>query len=364
MLTIEFQNCGAAAEVLRPAEREISSPKFGELRVRMLCSPINPSDLLFISGQYTTKPSYPQIPGFEGVGIVEAAGGGWRGRLFQGKRVVVLHQHGGTWAEQTIVPDSHVVPVPSFLTDVQAASSFVNPMTAWMMIHNVLKISRGAWLIQTASGSILGRMIIRLGQHLGIHTVNVVRSEKAEQRCRAVGAKHVIRWDAAVNSAADLQHQVADLVKDSRLMFAVDAVSGDTGSAVLQCLSPNGKFLAYGTLSHQPLAIPTRQMMSNQWIIDSFWLGHRMQAMNLISKLVTIKKVQKMIRTGILETPVSEVFPIGEFQSAIRRVQGGHSDDYHSDDHHCDEHHCDDHHSDDHHSEISRSDGRVLRSMT
>lgn len=321
MLAIEFLNCGDPSQVLRVSDREVPEPKSGQVRVRMLCSPLNPSDLLFVRGQYTTKAEFPQVPGFEGVGIVEAVGGGLRGRLFRGKRVVVLNQHGGTWTQHAIVPDSRVIPVPKSLSDIQAATSFVNPMTAWMMVQQVLRVPRKGWLLQTAAGSILGRMVIRLGQHFGFYTINIVRSEQAARQCREAGAEHVIRWDEAVDSAQDLQCRVAEVMGAAPLNFAIDAVSGQTGTAVLQCLSKNGKFLAYGTLGAEPLAVPTREMMSNQWSIDSFWLGHRMQSLNLLKKLRVIRKVQKLIQAGILATPVAEVFPIAELQSALALVE-------------------------------------------
>lgn len=321
MLAIEFPNCGSPLQVLEATERDLPEPKSGELRVRMLYSPLNPSDMLFVRGVYATNPVFPQIPGFEGVGIVEAVGGGLRGRLFRGKRVVVLNQHGGTWAEQAIVPDSQVIPVPNSLSDVQAATSFVNPMTAWMMTQRVLQIPRNAWLIQTAAGSILGRMIIRLGQHLGFRTMNVVRSDQAVQLCRDAGAEHILKWDETADSVSELQRQVTETAGAESVLFAIDAVSGQTGGAVLQCLSKKGRFLAYGTLCADPLAVETRAMMSNQWSIDSFWLGHRMQALNLITKLKVIRKVQKLVQAGILVTPVADVFPIAEFQSAIAMVE-------------------------------------------
>ncbi|MEP3481878.1 MAG: zinc-dependent alcohol dehydrogenase family protein [Fuerstiella sp.] len=302
-------------------DRDVAKPNAGQVAVRMLCSPINPSDLLFVQGRYTTLPEFPQIPGFEGVGIVEAAGGSLRGRLFRGKRVVVLNQQGGTWSKNTVVSDSQVVPVPKSFTDVEAATSFVNPMTAWMMVQHVLRVPKGGWLIQTAAGSILGRMVIRLGQSLGFQTVNVVRSEQAANRCREAGAQHVIQWDESVDSANDLKNRVTKAAGASALMYAIDAVSGQTGTAVLQCLSRNGKFLAYGTLSAEPLTIPTRQMMSNQWSIDSFWLGHRMQQLNLVKKLKVIRKVQRLIQAGILVTPVASVVRLAELQSALALIQ-------------------------------------------
>ena len=41
----------------------------------MLVRPINPSDLIPITGAYAHRIPLPNIPGYEGVGIVEDVGG-------------------------------------------------------------------------------------------------------------------------------------------------------------------------------------------------------------------------------------------------------------------------------------------------
>ena len=71
----------------------------------MLASPINPSDLLMVRGQYGRQPPLPATPGFEGVGVVEA-GSGLLARRAMGKRVAVLNGASGNWQEQVVVPAS------------------------------------------------------------------------------------------------------------------------------------------------------------------------------------------------------------------------------------------------------------------
>src|SRR5206468_699626 len=142
-------------------------PGRGRVRVRILASPVNPSDLLFVRGVYGRKPSPPATPGFEGVGVVEESGGGLLGRRVLRRRVAVLNGSGGNWQEQVVVPAQQAVPVPAGLPDEQAASFFVNPATALAMTRHVLRVPAGAWLLQTAAGSALGRMIIRLGRQEG-----------------------------------------------------------------------------------------------------------------------------------------------------------------------------------------------------
>src|SRR5262249_27139380 len=160
-------------------------------RVRMRLSPINPSDLLTVRGEYGKRPALPTTPGFEGAGVVDAAGPGLlrhlRG-LKPGRRVAVLSGAGGAWGEYAVVPARELVPLPDDLPDEQAAMFFVNPVTAVVMTRYVLRVPPGEWLLQTAAGSALGRMVIRLGQRVGFRTVNAVRRREQAEELRRLGA--------------------------------------------------------------------------------------------------------------------------------------------------------------------------------
>ncbi|HEV3142505.1 MAG TPA: alcohol dehydrogenase catalytic domain-containing protein, partial [Gemmataceae bacterium] len=178
MKALVFERAGNPAEVLRLQDAPTPEPGFRQVRVRMLASPINPSDLLTIQGGYETALKFPAIPGFEGVGVVEAAGGGVIAWLRKGKRVALISRRGGTWAECVVVSAKHVIPVPEEIPVEQAATFFVNPMTAVAMTRNELQIPAGSWLLQTAAGSALGQMVIRLGKLHRFRTINVVRRKE------------------------------------------------------------------------------------------------------------------------------------------------------------------------------------------
>ena len=156
--------------------------------MRMLACPINPSDVMTIRGTYGRRPSLPFTPGYEGVGVVEESGGGLLGALRRSKRVVVLNSITGNWAEQAVVPAKQVIPVPASLSVEQAATCFINPVTAYVMVQRVLRVPAGGWLLQTAAGSQLGRMVIRLGRRLGFRTINIVRrDEQLDERLNTNG---------------------------------------------------------------------------------------------------------------------------------------------------------------------------------
>src|SRR5437763_8616523 len=143
-----FDRFGAPEEVLQV--REVPQPEPGrhQVRVRMVASPINPSDLLVVRGEYGRLPTLPATPGFEGVGVVDRSGGGLlalvRG-LRPGKRVAVISAGGGAWAEYAVVPARQLVPLPADIPDEQAAAFFVNPASALAMTRHVLEVPAGAW---------------------------------------------------------------------------------------------------------------------------------------------------------------------------------------------------------------------------
>src|SRR4051794_14488042 len=103
MKAIVFDRFGDPAEVLQVRDVPEPQPGPGQVRVRMLASPINPSDLLVVRGEYGRRPTLPATPGFEGVGVVEQAGSGLLARRVLGKRVAVLNSRGGNWQEQVVI---------------------------------------------------------------------------------------------------------------------------------------------------------------------------------------------------------------------------------------------------------------------
>ena len=65
MKAVQFDQFGEPADVLRMQDVESPRPKPGELLVRMLLSPVNPSDLMTVRGVYGKQPQLPCTPGYE-----------------------------------------------------------------------------------------------------------------------------------------------------------------------------------------------------------------------------------------------------------------------------------------------------------
>src|SRR2546429_9989072 len=102
MRAVILDRLGESSEVLQVRDVPRPEPGPNQVRVRMIASPIHPSDLLFVRGQYLSTPRLPATPGFEGFGVVHASGGGLLGRLRIGRRVALGCVPGGTWQQYVV----------------------------------------------------------------------------------------------------------------------------------------------------------------------------------------------------------------------------------------------------------------------
>jgi len=336
---------GEPEEVLRLEEIDSPVPGPGEVRVRMRLSPVNPSDFNTIRGTYReslsraiwnhgaealffdpdrVRPlvSPPVSPGTDGMGVVEESGGGWLARRLLGKRVVVLGSTSGNWREQVVVPAAQALPVPAGVSDEQAAMFLVNPLTAWAMVSAVLKVPRGAWLLQSAAASQLGRMVVRLGARQGFRTINLVRRPEAVTELTQIGADAVID-----TSREDVIERVARITGNAGVTHALDCVGGETTAAMLRCMAPGAHLLCYGSLGSDRLDFPLRDLMTPCARIEGFILPQWIARQSLLGRLRAIRRVGRLIAAGTLSSEVGKVYPVEAYREALaeslRSARGG-----------------------------------------
>lgn len=327
MQAIVMKQFGEPAEVLNVEEIPTPAPGPGDVRVRMLAAAVNPSDLMMIRGTYGHRPELPTVPGYEGMGVVEASGGGLLPRILKGKRVAVGHRTGGTWAEFAVIPAKQAVPLPKAIPDDQGAMFLVNPVTAFVMTRRVLRVPTGDWLLQTAAGSALGKMVIRLSKRFGFRTMNIVRREEQVDELKQLGADAVIAFDASRDDPDKFRERVLQATGDDGVQFAIDPVGGAMGSAVANCLGKFGRMLVFGTLSGEPYTISARPLIGQAATISGFWLTNYLDSLGLLGKIKLVSQVGKLIRQNVLTTEIGETYPLSEIATAVQtaeqRARGG-----------------------------------------
>lgn len=314
MRALVCNSWGDPSETLEIQAKPDLMPAWGQVVVNMIASPINPSDLLTIRNLYGRQPSLPFVPGFEGVGRVVSGKGplAWR---VMGKRVAVIAADGGAWAEQCLIPAIRAIPLPDSIPDEQAASFFVNPATAWAMVTNVLGVRPGELLIQSAAAGAVGQMILGLSKHLGFKVIHVVRREDQAAQLLELGATDVI-----VGQGEELVAKLKGKLDGRTCRHGLDAIGGETGSAILKSLGRHGVMLTYGRLSGQPIPVEPGTLLDGMKRIQGFWLSEWMKDQSKLSLWLLFNRLAKLIGKGVIKTPPGPVFPLERHQEAMREA--------------------------------------------
>ncbi len=314
MLSVKFDRFGKPAEVLRVEEVPIPEPAAGEVLVKLLARSINPSDLLTIEGVYGRLPQLPATPGYEGAGIVAALGEGVTG-LSVGQRVIPLGVV-GTWQEYVLAAPSMLIPTPEGMNDATAAQFVVNPLTAWIMVVEDLCLQPGEWLLQTAAGSALGKMVIQIAILKGFKTINVVRRPEQVEELKALGADEVI-----CSSQEDIQQRVLQLTGGKGVRAAIDAVGGTVGAATAKALSLGGVMLVYGLLSFEPIPLDSGAMIFKASTVRGFWLSDWLAKASPAKRFEVIQQVLGLMASGQIAPPVEAEYPLKDIIDAVKHAE-------------------------------------------
>jgi len=323
MKAFVFERTGDPNDVL--AVRELSKPKPGpdEILVRVRLSPVHPSDLHIIRGRFGRQPTLPASPGIECVGVVEALGACVAGPA-PGTRVVLLNVR-GSWRELIVSPAERVVPVPDDLSDEDAAQAFVNPVTAWVMTMVEHDLKPADWLVQTAAGSTVGRLVLQLARSERFHTVNIVRRRAQISEIKALGGEVVIS-----SEDRDWGAQLATAGEGKALSQAIDCVAGRTGATVARHLAPGGRLLVYGALSSHRQTDPSAfempvfapRLIYSAALVQGWYLLHWFDVTPLAECRAIFARVLDRLASGVLRLPPAKRHRPQNIADALRDADG------------------------------------------
>ena len=222
-------------------ETDLPEPGPDQVVIRIEAAPINPSDLgLLVAnadpasftggagsvsapipeglGALAARFGIPMAAGNEGGGVVVAAGSSDAAQALVGKTVGFVS--GDAYAEYRVVHVMGCLPMPEGTDPVDAAASFVNPLTALGMVETMRAEGHTA-LVHTVGASNLGQMLQRICTADGVELVNIVRKPEHLEMLKANGATHVV--DSSADSFVD---DLTDALRATGATIVFDAIGG------------------------------------------------------------------------------------------------------------------------------------------
>jgi NADPH:quinone reductase-like Zn-dependent oxidoreductase len=310
---------GEPKDVLVLEDAPAPEPGPGEVQVRLTARAIHPSDLMNVRGLYSRPPPLPATPGNDAAGVVSAVGEGVSD-LEPGDRVILLlgaTEGRGTWAESVCVQADRLVPTPPVLTEAQAGALWVNYLSVWVMLEELLRLEPGATLIQTAAGSQLGRAVMEHAAWKGLRLVNVVRRREQAEELRAAGQTHV-----GVFPGDDLTSLVRQATGGHGAAAAIDAVGGETGAAVLDTLASGATALLYGALDGgRVVPVKPGPFLFRELRLHGFWLTRWLGSAAPGRVAAAVGAVLGAVAEGRYRPAVDRTFPFEEVRAAAEYAE-------------------------------------------
>ncbi|WP_421828584.1 zinc-dependent alcohol dehydrogenase family protein [Larkinella sp.] len=311
MQTVNFSTIGKPADTLQVIDTFLPEPGPGEVRIKVIASPINPSDLMFVQNLYGIQPELPSGAGFEGVGIVDALGEGVTMRT--GIRVSFTAI--GAWSEYVLANQRSLIPVPDALSDEVAAQLFVNPFSAYAMLEES-GLQAGQWVLLTAAGSSFSKLVIQLCKLKGIQTIGTVRHNELNDELKALGITAIVNTEKE-----KLTSRVKALTEGKGVTCVLEAVGGNTASDALKCLAKGGTMILYGVLSMQNPSFNVGLMIFRELTIKGFWLTDWMRRVDSQTRQTVARNVITLLVGGQIQVPVEATYPLSEIKKAVEHSE-------------------------------------------
>jgi NADPH:quinone reductase len=260
------------------ADTPVQAPGPDEVLLRVQASPINPSDIGLLFGAadmgtatFSGAPTRPllraKVPerfmkgmagrlgqsmpvGNEGAGLVIAAGSSPAAQALLGKTVAAL-AGGGMYGQYRTVKLAQCLVLPDGTSAADAASCFVNPLTALGFVETMRREGHKA-LVHTAAASNLGQMLQRICLKDGTALVNIVRKPEQEALLRAIGAKYVCNM-----ASPNFMEELTQALQETGATLGFDAtgggkLAGQILNAMEAALNRNAKeYSRYGSTTHK-----------------------------------------------------------------------------------------------------------------
>ena len=310
------QNLPSSARI-KIVEKPLPILKKGQVLVKMLASPVNPSDLVHLLGKYGVAPVENAFVGFEGVGIVVQSNAGIYGKWLVGKRVALSAQPGidGLWAEYAVTKANYCLPVHKSIPDTQDATLIVNQCTAVCLVDRAILLGAKA-IVLNAAASQVGKGVIRYAQMRGIKVIATVRSEQNIIPLRQLGAEHVL-----LTTDEDFQSELKDICHQLHASVFLDAVAADDTPLVLRAMPKGSSAIVYGRLTetHDPIGgrFAVSDVIFRDIRIEGFWLATHIAKASALSVLLLSRKVQKLFMEGVFNTDIFAITDFNAFPEAL-----------------------------------------------
>ena len=306
---------GAAAEVLKLGELDTPEPGQGEVRVRLMTSGVNPSDVKTRAGTARKMTFTRVVPHSDGAGEIDRVGDGVSAARI-GERVwtwnAAWKRPFGTAAEYVVLPAEQAVPLPAAASFEDGACLGIPALTAYHAVTIDGSVEGLTLLVAGGAGGV-GHYVVQFAKANGATVITTVSSPEKAEHARRAGADHVVNYR---------EEDVADRVKGITNGRGVDKVIEldivANARLLPGVLKPKGKVVIYGTGGPEG-TIPASFCLTNSISLE-FFLVYELEWER---RRLAIAAINRMLEEKRLLNNIGATFALDQIVAAHEAVESG-----------------------------------------
>ncbi|KAG0614594.1 hypothetical protein M758_6G188800 [Ceratodon purpureus] len=224
-------------------EVELPRPGCNEVEVRHTAIGLNYPDVEDCRGGLHARHTV-YTPGSSAVGVITELGTGVLNHQI-GQRVGYVNPpNKGAFSEASVVPITCLVPLPSNITDEEAAALLFPGFTAWMALKKLFPLRRGDPIVVNNLATGLGSVIAQWAKHLKAVVIGIVSSEDDVEHAKKNGCNEVVVHRAEIGYG--FADEVRELTSGDGVAAVFDLVGKSSFTDALLCLAPKGMYISLG----------------------------------------------------------------------------------------------------------------------
>ena len=276
----------------------------GEVLIRVSASGVNRPDVLQRKGLYLAPAGASPVLGLEVAGTVVAGDvmAMQAAHIQLGDRVCAL-VNGGGYTQYCVAPVGQCLPIPSGLSDVEAASLPETLFTVWSNVFERARLQAGEYLLVHGGGSGIGVMAIQLAKAFGAFVITTAGSDEKCAACLALGADYAINY-----KTQDFQSEVLRLTADRGVDVVLDMVAGDYIGKELACMAEDGRVVVIAVQGGVHSEINAALVMRKRLTVTGSTLRPRSLAFKAAIAQECLKRVWPLLEAGTIKPVVHSVF--------------------------------------------------------
>jgi len=310
-----YERNGPAAEVMVVGEQPTPQPEAGEVRVKLHCSGVNPSDVKSRMARPLGGPLI--IPHSDGAGVIDAVGHGVdTARL--GERVWTWNAQWqrplGTAAEFVCLPSAQAVSLPEDVSYQAGACMGIPGLTALQAVRLAGDVSQQTVLV-TGASSAVGHYVTQMLKRQGAKVIGTVGSEIKAKHAKAAGVDHCVFY-----KTEDVVTKVKELTDGKGVDSIIDMDFSTTIQWMAQgVMRPHGHLVCYGSNQPAEVSLSFRPMLFNSFTL-SFFLVYDLTPTD---RSVCLSQLGEMLKQHQLTHSIGAEFKLDQVALAHETVETG-----------------------------------------